>query len=298
MRWSLTTSLVLHGAILVAALVVLPNPNSFEVKPQNSIEVDISQIGDVSKRMATAKDAETPKEKPAPKKTDTLVKTDPAPKIDKKVEKAVKEAAAEPPPEPKVEPPKKEEPKPLDTAALDSIIKKTAADMPPPKKEEPKKTEAKPPDKPKKPEKKLTTKDLDNIANLLNKIPDSKAPEQASASNGSPAKGEKTLQGTDEQASADILDALTQKLTQCVEWPPSASEADVWVPIHFRLTRAGRLDGPPEVLDQSSDPMFDVIANAAVAAVNGCDFGFLPKERYDQWQDNTIRFNPKKMSNS
>ena len=49
MRPSLIISLVLHAAILLAALVVLPNPKEFQVPPQQAIEVDISRIGDVAK---------------------------------------------------------------------------------------------------------------------------------------------------------------------------------------------------------------------------------------------------------
>ena len=51
------------AAILVAALMVLPNPDKFKVQPQDAIQVDISQITDESKRKATSKTAEKPVEK-------------------------------------------------------------------------------------------------------------------------------------------------------------------------------------------------------------------------------------------
>ena len=54
MRKSLITSLVLHGAILVAALVVLPDPDKYKVQPQDAIQVDISQITDESKQIGRA----------------------------------------------------------------------------------------------------------------------------------------------------------------------------------------------------------------------------------------------------
>ena len=102
------------AAILVAALIVLPNPDTFKVQPQEAIQVDISKISDDSKRKATTKTAEKPEEKPAPKKTEVIKKVEPAPKVAEEVKTAVKEAVAEPPPpEPKEEEPKKEEPKPL-----------------------------------------------------------------------------------------------------------------------------------------------------------------------------------------
>ena len=42
---SLIISLGLHGALVLAALVVLPNPEEFKPKPQESIQVDISLAG-------------------------------------------------------------------------------------------------------------------------------------------------------------------------------------------------------------------------------------------------------------
>ena len=89
MRWSLTTSLGLHAAILVAALVVLPNPDAFKVDPQPAIQVDISNISDVTKIMNTTKDAEDTKDKPAPKKAETVKPSELAPKEAKVVQKAV-----------------------------------------------------------------------------------------------------------------------------------------------------------------------------------------------------------------
>ena len=147
MRKSLITSLILHGGVLVAALIVLPNPDKFKVQPQDAIQVDISKLTDESKRKATTKSAEKLVEKPAPKKTEVVKKVEPAPKVAEEVKKAVKEAVAEPPPPaPKVEEPKKEEPKPLDPDPLTDFLKKVE-EKPKPK-EEVKKAEVKPVKKP------------------------------------------------------------------------------------------------------------------------------------------------------
>ena len=75
MRKSLITSLVLHGGVLVAALIVLPNPDKFKVQPQDAIQVDISKLTDESKRKATAKAAEKPVEKVAPKENRSCEKS-------------------------------------------------------------------------------------------------------------------------------------------------------------------------------------------------------------------------------
>ena len=297
MRWSLITSLALHASILVAALVVLPNPDRFQIKPQDAIEVDISNIADQSKRMATAKEAEKPKEKPALKKAETVAKVDPAPKIAEKEVKAVKEAVAEPqPPEPK-----KEEPKPLDSDPLKDLIKNTAAETPEPKKEEPKKeppkkAEAKPVEKPKKKKEKF---DVAKLEAFLNKVDESKAPKQASASDSQPVQGEANLQGTDDQLSATIIEALVQKIRECWTVPPGAREAEIVVKVHFGLNTDGSVIGVPVVMNANADPLFDATARSAVAAVLECQaYSFLPREKYDLWKDLIINFNPNMMFDS
>jgi hypothetical protein len=311
MRWSLTTSLGLHAAILVAALVVLPNPNKYEIKPQQAIQVDISNIADQSKRMATAKEADTPKEKPAPKKADTVKKSEPAPKIAENVKKAVKEASAEPPPppEPKKEEPKKEEPKPLDSTPLKDLIKDTVTDTPEPKKVEPKKeepkeeqtkkAEAKPKEKPKKPEKKKPKFNPDEIAAFLNKIDETQAPERPSDPVSEPVQGEANLQGTDDRLSATIIEALVQKIRECWTVPPGAREANIIAKVHFGLNTDGTVIGVPEIMNPSADPLFDATARSAVAAVMECQaYSFLPRDKYDLWKDLIINFNPNMMFDS
>ena len=68
MRWSLGVSLAIHAAILLAAVIVLPPPESHKVEMQESIPIDIVSIEDVSLRQATAKTApeEKPEQKAAP----------------------------------------------------------------------------------------------------------------------------------------------------------------------------------------------------------------------------------------
>ena len=298
MRKSLITSLVLHGAILVAALVVLPSPDKFKVQPQDSIQVDISKISDESKRKATTKTAEKPVEKPAPKKAEVVKKVEPAPKVDEKVKLAVKEPVAEPPPpEPKKEEPKKEEPKPLDPDPLKDLLKKVEEEPKP--KEEVKKAEVKPEKKPdeKKPKKKKPELNTDDIAAFLNKTDDKKtAPQQPADVANAPVLGDEEIQGTDDALAATLADALRQKLAGCWSVPPGAREANITVKIRFFLTPDGRVTGLPEVLNGSGDPLFATTAQSAVSAVKECEpYDFFPADRYDLWKDNTINFNPNMM---
>jgi outer membrane biosynthesis protein TonB len=302
MRKSLITSFGLHGAILVAALVVLPNPKQFDVKPQDSVQVDISNIGDVTKKKATAKEAAPPEKTVAPKKVEVVKKVEPAPKVAEEIKTAAKEPVAEPPP-PEVkkapEPPK-EEPKPLDPDPLKELLK--AVEEPtPPKKEEVKKAEVKPVKKPevKKPEKKKPTLNTDDIAAFLNKTDDEKtAPQKPTEVAGAPALAEKDLQGTDDAASATLADALRQKLASCWSVPPGAREANITVKVHFMLNQDGSVAGSPEVLNGNADPLFDITAQSAVSAVMECQSysDIFPVDKYDLWKDNTFNFNPNMMS--
>lgn len=296
MRKSLITSLVLHASILVAALVVLPDPDKYKVQPQDAIQVDISHIGDESKRKATSKTAEKPLEKAEPKKTEVVKKVEPAPKVDEKIKTAVKEPVAEPPPPaPKIEEPKKEEPKPLDPDPLKDLLKKVEEEPKP--KEEVKKAEVKPVKKPeeKKPKKKKPPKfNPDEIAVLLNKTDDEKtAPAQPSDIAGEPEQGTADIQGTDDALAATIGDALVSQVKQCFTVPPAARELDISVRIRFQLNQDGSVAGKPVIDNPSSDPIFDATARAAVSAILDCQNYNLPQDHYDLWQENGLDFNPR-----
>ena len=298
MRKSLITSLVLHASILVAALVVLPDPDKYKVQPQDAIQVDISQITDESKRKAISKAAEKPIEKAAPKKVEEVKKVEPAPKVDEKVKTAVKEPVAEPPPPaPKVEEPKKEEPKPLDPDPLKDLLKKVEEEPKP--KEEVKKAEVKPVKKPeeKKPKKKKPELNTDDIAAFLNKTDDEKtAPQQTAEVTNEPELGDQDIQGNDDALAATLVDALRQKLAGCWSVPPGAREANITVKVRFFLTPDGTVSGYPQVLNGSGDPLFATTAQSAISAVMECQkYDFFPADRYDLWKDNTISFNPNMM---
>jgi outer membrane biosynthesis protein TonB len=299
MRKSLIASFVLHGAILVAALVVLPNPEEFKVKPQDSIEVDISQITDESKRKATAKVDAPPEKKAAPKKVEEVKKVKPAPKVAPEVKTAAKEPVAPPPPEAKKpDEPKKVEPKPLDPDPLEALIKQVE-EKPKPK-EEVKKAEVKPEKKvtKKKVEKKKTELDMEAVAAFLNKEDTEKtAPQQPAEEAGAPELAALDAQGTDDALAATLTEALSHKLQQCWSVPPGAREANITVKVRWHLSHNGNVTGTPEILNMSGDPLFVATANSAVSAVMECQSysDIFPQDRYDLWKDNVFDFNPNMM---
>ncbi len=297
MKKPFAISIGFHAAILLAALIVLPTPKPFEVKPQQAIQVDISNISAKTQQMATAKDAAPAVEKPAPKETKVVKDVPPAPKIDDKVNNAVNTPKPPPPPDlpkpepPKPEPPKKVEPKPVDEAALNNLLKKV--DEPPPKKPDPTppKDPVKPAEKPV--EKKKPELKLDEIAALLNKDKGGHtAPQKPAKATGTPKLAAKDNSAEDAAMTATIIDALTSKVKTCFEVPPAARDANISVRIHFKLNQDGSVNGQPDVASMSSDPIFDATARAAISAIMECQNYDLPQDQYKLWQDNVLDFNP------
>jgi hypothetical protein len=303
MRRGLIISLALHAAVLLAALVVLPNPDAFKVAPQQTVMVDISKIGDVAKMKAQAPEAQKA-EKPAPKEAPPTPKADPQPKVAEKEVKAAREPAPAPEPEPpkkeppKKEPPKPEEPKPLDPDPLKDLIKKTEDKPKPPEKPAEKPVEKKLAEKP--PEKKKPKLNPGEIQDLLNKINDeSAAPQQQASLTGQPAQGEQQTQGTDNEMVATLIDLLASNLEKCWDKPPGSEESNVHVVVRFALTPEGMVEGQPQVMNNSDHPLFAAMARAAVDAVYTCQpFSFLPRDKYDLWRENTSDFDPKHKAGS
>lgn len=311
MRYSLPASFLVHAAILVAAVVVIPNPDRFEVKEQDSIPVEIVSIEDFSKRQAVSKEAPEPKpeEKIAPPKVEEAEKPKPAPEPAKEIKEAAKEPAAEPEPAPEPEP-KPEEAQP-DPQPLEELIKeaeKTPEPAEEPKPEE-KKAESKPVPLPKQkptPPKKVAAKEkpkpefnADELSALLNKIDDTKkAPPKPSEETGVARKAEFTsLTGNDDRLAADLVDALRRRIESCWLLPAGVRDAQsLQIRLQFQLGIDGMLTGYPQLLNSNPHPAFEAAARSAQTAVKQCEpYNFLPVEKYDLWQDIILTFDPSRM---
>jgi len=326
MKRSLAASLSVHGALLMAVLIGLPNPAPFKVEPQEAVQVDISNIGDATKVMATTKEAVPKPEKPAAQKTEVTKQVKPAPKVAEEEVVAAKQKEPEPEPEPikKPEPEKKVEDTPVDPDPLKALLEeqkleeekrvaeeaalaeKKAAEQEKKKlAEEKKKAEAekkkKAEDAKKKAEaekKKKQKLDVAALDELLNKENEERtAPKKTGDTDGSPAQGENEAQGDDAEVAATLIDALRSKLAECWTVPPGAREASITVKVRFNLRRDKTVDGLPVVLSGGGDTLSDATAQSAVSAVMECaPYDFLPAERYDMWQEITVNFTPDMMS--
>lgn len=311
MRVSLPISFLAHAAILLAGVIVLPLPDSSQIEQQPPIPVDIVAISDTSKRVATEKSApkKKPADKPAPPKLDQAKKTKPAPKPAKEVKVATKEPAPAPAPKPTPKP-APEAVQPPDPKPLEQLIKQTEA-APKPEVQSKKAAEAKPfplpRAKPKPPaafvkrekKKKEPAFNPNEIAALLNKVPDKKAaPVKASDVTGTPLKGKYTsFTGSSDKLSADVADWLRQQVERC--WTPPTGVRDAQnlvVKVHFTLGQDGTVLTGPDVLNPASDPMSHAAEASAVRAVLMCaPYQGLPLDKYDAWRDVILNFDPSHM---
>ncbi|NMD07105.1 MAG: cell envelope integrity protein TolA [Phyllobacteriaceae bacterium] len=326
MKRSLAASLSVHGALLMAVLIGLPNPAPFKVEPQEAVQVDISNIGDVTKVMATTKEAVPKPVKPAAQKTEVTKQVKPAPKVAEEEVVAAKQKEPEPEPEPvkKPEPEKKVEDKPVDPDPLKALLeeqklaedkkiaeeaalaeKKAAEEEKKKQAEEKKKAEAekkkkaedakKKADAEKKKKQKLDVATLDELLNKENE--ERTAPKKTGDTDGSPTQGQTEAQGDDAEVAATLIDALRSKLAECWTVPPGAREASITVKVRFNLRKDRTVDGLPIVLSGGGDTLSDATAQSAVSAVMECaPYDFLPAERYDMWQEITVNFTPDMMS--
>ena len=285
-------SAALHVAILLWVVVAFPSAK-MDTAHLVAVPIDLATPSEVTKVKAGTRDAkdEAPlAAKPEPPKPQA---------VKEKVEKAPEQTAAlkkpaedapkpAPAPEKKAEAPKPE-PKPAPTPSA------------PAKKPEPPKQEAKaePPKAPPPPAAKTQAFDTDNIAALLNKIPDAKdePKPQELAEETKPVHGQST--GTDMTMSVNELDALRARISDCWTPPPGGLGAGaIVVKIRLKLNQDGTLEGYPTVANQDSSPFFQAAADSAVRAVFQCQPYALPVAKYAMWRDMILNFDPSQMYRS
>jgi outer membrane biosynthesis protein TonB len=287
MRKGLIISLTIHLLILFSAVAVFPfSTDRLPVKP-TPLPVDLVTQAELTKIKAGQRKAKSDKAKAQkePEPAKEKAKNKPKPK---KV-KSVKAPAPKlkPKPKPKKTVKVKSEPKPKPKPK--KIVKKA--------KPKPKKVAAKPKQKPKPVAKKNKEFDPDNIAALLNKVPDA-GPQKTAASEPrkktAPAKGRSD--GRDVTMTFNEIDALRAKISQCWNPPVGGLGADaIKVKLRLRLREDGALSRDPEIVNRESSPYFRAAADAAVRAVMLCQPYQLPVRKYAMWQDMILNFDPREM---
>jgi TolA protein len=321
-------SVSLHALVVLAALFGLPGMRPPEVKPVESIQVDISSITNETMVKAQSKSEEKPVEKPKPKASESVEKTKPK----EKVTEEKKVAAAEPQkqeeqkksePEPAKEPEKKPEPKvedtPLDSDPLKDLLaeeekkeaekkkleeKKKKEEEKKKKKEEEKKKaeeEKKKAEEEKKKiaaeeKKKIKKLDVAELEELLNREnTESSAPTEKKAESGTPDKGEVETAGDEAESKATFRDALQAKVLECFNPPPASKDegVNITVPVDFTLNADGSVKGKPK-FEMTGDPLYDAVGAAAASAIGDCQpYNFFPDGKYKGYARWILQFNPK-----
>jgi outer membrane biosynthesis protein TonB len=354
MKAGLTTSVIMHAALIGFGLFTLSAPRSFEASDVEAVPVDIIPVESITQTQQGDKKA-VMKEKPAPlptKKPDIVADAqkvgeaqvdsdskptpdpkpkvveakdapapspEPAPRPDTEVAKEpVKEAEKQPADVPATEvapdPAPKQEVKPDPVAETivaempqaESISLPNSAPTPEAKPKPPQAQTAKAPDRKEadKPAEKQASKpkseekefNVDEVAALLNKEKPSgggaKRSTEEAALGGDKNKGGKLSQSE--------IDALIGQIQRCWNVPAGMLDGETLkVSIKMRLTRAGEIDGMPEIIAGGGSTMAErVAADAARRAVLRCAPYTLPADKYEGeggWNEVLANFDPSQM---
>lgn len=93
------------------------------------------------------------------------------------------------------------------------------------------------------------------------------------------------------------IDALRAKISQCWNPPVGGLGAEaIRVKLRLQLRQDGGLSSTPQVVNRMASPFFQAAADAAVRAVMLCQpYNELPAQKYAQWRDMILNFDPREM---
>lgn len=288
-------SAILHIGVACLIIFGLPVFMDKEVLDSQPMIVEMVQIADKTNpppSIEPRQEAPKPPPKPVEQKPEPP-QAKPAPEPPPPPPEPPKPKVAEVPPEPLPKPPEaKPEPKPE--------VKKP--EPPPP----PKETATPPPPKqvativpPKKPTPKPKRDDfIDSI--LKDVAPTQKSAEKADkpTPQKSPAPSP-SPPSLDQQVSMSEIDAVRQQISRCWNLPSGARDAqDLVVTIRATVAPDGTVTSA--VIDDRSkmgDPFFRAAAESAQRAMlnPACQPLKLPPQKYEQWKNLRLNFNPKDM---
>ncbi|WP_417687014.1 cell envelope biogenesis protein TolA [Roseibium sp.] len=317
MRAGLIASVAGHAAVLLWGLIALPDAETFNTQPVESLPVDLVPIEDLT-RLRKGEKTETEIRDVAavqPSETPPVEAPQPAEKPgESKVEQPTPpspQPAPEPTPAP--EPAPTPEPEPAPAAEPAAAAEPEPAPEPAPAAEpapepEPQQAEAAQPvvtnvtprTKPTPPRPRQTAEtprdnfNPNQISALLNKVEPSGG---STSTSQDPASLGSRRGAEDVRMSQSELDALRSQVAQCWNPPVGAVGAETLaVKVKFELDRSGQVSASPEVLNSGSSPAFRAAASSAVRAIMRCaPYSSLPADKYDAWQEVIINFDPREL---
>jgi len=268
-------SALLHAGIIGATLFTFAHKLDITQESPPVVPVDLVTIAANTNLIATVK--QRPKEEPEEKET-----RPPQPQKEETPPPQPEAQERETPPEPK---PVEARPPP-EPAAAEPAIK------PPP----PPKVKVKPEPKEEAPAKKEEF-DINKITALLDKR------DAAQSSSPKARLADRSVKGFGPQTAMtmDLQDSLRSQIQQCWSPPVGAAHAEeLVVEFELFLKPDGSVAQPPQLSAESEgavghDSLTRAAAEAARRAIYTCAPYKLPGDRYSQWQDITLTFDPRQM---
>jgi hypothetical protein len=277
MRAGFIISVCGHVAMLGWGVISLPSPKSLDASNIEMVPIDfvtVDQLTRLNLGVTTAEAREEVEPEPPP----------PAPEPEPEPEPEPPPPPPEPEPEPPPPPPEPEpepEPPPPPPEEIAEPEPPAPVPLPPVRPTPPKPVVAEA-----KTEEELLS---DKIAAIID-VSEPAAPTP-------PTLGGATGRST-ERMTINELDALKARLIGC--WhiqvtPPDPSELRVKMKIF--LNQNGSLSQPPIILESGSSSFARTAAESAVRAVRRCAPYNLPPEKYDDWREIIMTFDPREQSN-
>jgi hypothetical protein len=264
-RFGLAGSLVLHAAVIAATLFTWQHRLEIADESPPVVPVDLVTIGEKTNIAPVA-----PKEDFKPPKEQTAVA---APQVNQ----------ATPPPDEMAAPDVEMAPPPPEQASSEPLVEAAPATPVP-------KLRPKPPAH----RAKKRKFDVNNILALLNKKePSARAPRNART-------GPRARRGIGDRnaMTMDLVDALRNQIAPCWSPPVGAPHPeDLIVSFEVFLNPDGSVARPPQLTAQSQagGPYIRAAVEAGRRAIYTCAPYRLPADRYSQWRDITLVFDPRKM---
>ena len=289
-------SVALHVFVLGWVMVSF-STKALEMKPEDSVSVDVISPDQLAKVMAGMKTGKKENPKPLVDKIAEAKPVDEA--VGKITEKAPVVTETAPAPQPKVEekpvekkpdPPKVVE-KPREEPKQESVEKKPDPVKPDPIAEAIKKEEKKPPPKPvqaaKPPEppkpKVERTFDQSKIAALLDKRDPSRQAAAGETLNSNAALG--LAKGAAANNSATWGSMFKEQVLRCWKKPYGGLEAARFeVEFNIKLKRDGSLEAMPVAVSSASSPYQRVFLESGLRAIIECSPYRLPPAFFTEWQ--------------
>ena len=100
-------------------------------------------------------------------------------------------------------------------------------------------------------------------------------------------------EGRDSRMTANEIDAFRAQIVRCWSPPVGGLGGDpIVVKLSIRLREDGSLKTHPDVMNSVPSPFFRPVADSAVRAVIQCQPYNMPRDKYSQWQNILLTFDP------